>query len=210
MQSESAVESITPKPALERLAVRELRDELGRGVELRVRGEHALNAVLGHQDRLGVDLERAQGGGGVRGEERVAGAGREDDDARLLEVAHRAPPDVGLGDLGDRDRALHAGVHAEPLERVLERQRVEHRGQHAHVVAGGAVHALLGRGGQAAEDVAGALHDRDLDAAVVHALDLRRDRLDALRVGAVFEVAHERLPRQLEEDALEGGPGHGR
>ena len=52
--------------------------------------------------------------------------------------------------------------------------------------------------------------DRDLDAAVVDALDLLRDRLDALRIGAVCEVAHERLPRQLEEDALEGGRRHGR
>jgi hypothetical protein len=112
-------------------------------------------------------------------------------------------------DLGDRDRALHPRVHAEALERVLQRERVEHRGQHAHVVAGRAVHALRG-GLHAAEDVAGALHDGDLDAAIVHALDLGGDRLDALGVGAVFQIAHQRLPGQLEEDALEGGWRHGR
>ena len=44
---------------------------------------------------------------------------------------------------------------------------------------------------------------------VVHALDLVRDRRDALGIGPVLEVAHERLPGQLEEDALEGGPPHG-
>jgi len=82
-------------------------------------------------------------------------------------------------------------------------------GEHAHVVAGRAVHPLRG-GLHAAEDVARALHDRDLDAAIVHVLDLRGDRVDALGIGAVLEVAHERLPGQLEEDALEDGRRHGR
>ena len=38
--------------------------------------------------------------------------------------------------------------------------------------------------------------------------DLARDRLHALGVGAVGEVAHQRLPRQLEQDAPEGGLAH--
>ena len=69
-------------------------------------------AVLGHQDALRADLERAQGGGRVGGEERVAGAAGEDDDPLLLEVADRPAPDVGLGDLLHRDRRLHPGRHA--------------------------------------------------------------------------------------------------
>ena len=182
--------------------------ELGRGtrrrVRLRVGGVDAVDPVLGHQDDLGVDLVRAQRGGRVGREERVAGAGGEDDDAALLEVADRAAADVGLGDLGDRDRRLHARVDALLLERVLQRQRVEDGGEHAHVVGGGAVHARRGAG-EAAEDVAGADDDRDLDAAIVDLADLARDRLHALEVGAVGEVAHQRLPRQLEQDPLEGG-----
>ena len=193
--------------ALERLAVRDLGEELGVAVLLRIGGVDALDAVLGHQDDLGVDLVRAQRGRGVGGEERVAGAGREDHDAVLLEVAHRAAADVGLGDLGDGDRRLHARVDALVLERVLQRQRVEHGGEHAHVVGGGALHAR-GGAGQAAVDVAGADHDRDLDAAVVDLADLARDRRDALEVGAVGEVAHERLPRQLQQDSPEGGRAH--
>jgi hypothetical protein len=35
------------------------------------------------------------------------------------EVAHRSAADVGLGQLGDRDRRLHRGVDADLLERVL-------------------------------------------------------------------------------------------
>ena len=60
------------------------------------------------QDRLGADLGRAQRGGGVGREVRVAGAGREHDDPALLEVADRAQRDVRLGDLRHRDRGLHA------------------------------------------------------------------------------------------------------
>ena len=50
---------------------------------------------------------------------------------------------------------------------------------------------------QAAVDVAAADHDRDLDAALVHALDLAAAiAVDPLGVGAVLEVAHERLARR--------------
>src|SRR5690606_38582089 len=95
---------------------------------------------------VGLDLEGAQRGGGVGGEERVAGAGREDHDPALLQVAQGAAPDVGLRDLLDVYRALDARVDADRLERVLERDRVHHRAEHADVVGGGGVHvaAVLG------------------------------------------------------------------
>jgi hypothetical protein len=186
--------------------VGDLGQELGGGIERGIGGVDALDAVLGHEQRLGVDLGRPQRGRGVGGEERVAGAGREDHDPPLLEVAHRTAADVGLGDLGDRDRRLHAGERAGLLERVLQRQPVQHGGQHAHVVAGRPVHAL-GGAGQPTVDVAAPDDDRDLDAAIVGLLHLPRDRRDAVRIGAVVEVAHERLARQLEQDAAEGGQG---
>ena len=61
------------------------------------------------------------------------------------------------------DGALHPRVHAFFFERVLQRQRVDHRRQHAHVVAGGAfdLEALLPA---AAENISAADHDGDLDA----------------------------------------------
>ncbi len=118
-----------------------------------------------------MELGCPQRGGGVGREERVAGARGEDHDPALLEVAHRAPADVRLGDLGDRDRRLHAGLDVLLLERVLERQRVEHRREHPHVVARGAVHAFGGLG-EATVDVAAADHDRDLHAAAVDGRDL--------------------------------------
>ena len=79
---------------------------------VRIAVVHALHPVLRHEDRLGADLERAERGSRVGREERVAGAGGEDHDALLLEVADRAAPDVRLRDLGHRDRRLHARVDA--------------------------------------------------------------------------------------------------
>ena len=112
MQSDSAVESITCSALLDRLLVGDLLDEARVGVLARVGAVDALHPVLGHQDRLRVDLERPQRRRGVGREERVARARGEDHDPALLEVAHGAAPDVGLGDLGDRDRGLHARVTA--------------------------------------------------------------------------------------------------
>src|SRR5439155_19512104 len=61
--------------ALDRLQMRQLRQELRIRVDPRVAAVDAFYRMLDHQDRLGVDLERPQGGGRVRGEERVAGTG---------------------------------------------------------------------------------------------------------------------------------------
>ena len=101
MHSASAVESITRRrrSIASMWVISGMNSALGSSAgSARV---DALDAVLGHQDDLGVDLGGAQRGGGVGREERVAGAGGEDHDAALLEVAHRAAADVGLGDLGD-------------------------------------------------------------------------------------------------------------
>ena len=112
----------------------------------------------------------------VGGEERIAGAGGEDDDAALLEVAHGAAANVVLAHLVDADRALHARVAAEALDRILHGQRVHHRGQHAHVIAGDAIDAGPGEPG-AAEDVAAADDAGHLHAA---SLDLEHFARDAL------------------------------
>ena len=162
-----------PQAALDRLEVRELGQEPRGRVGARITVVDALDAVLRHQDRLGADLERPQRRGRVGREERVAGAGREDHDATLLEVAHRAPADVGLGDLRDGDRRLHARLRAELLERVLERERVQQRREHAGVVGRRAVHPV-GRRRHAAVEVAAADDDRELGAGLAHRDDLAR------------------------------------
>ena len=192
--------------ALDRLEMRQRRQERRVRVLLRVAVVDAPDPALRHQDRLGADLERAQGGGRVGREERVAGAGREDDDPALLEVPHGAASDVRLGDLRDLERRENAGVGPPPLERVLERERVEDGREHAGVVRRRPVHPLCG-GGDAAVDVAAADDDRELQPLRLDGHDLTGDRVDRLRVGAVLVVAHQRLARELQEDAAESGSG---
>ena len=168
------------------------------GVRHRVFVVDAVDLGRLEQD-LGVDLDRAQGGGGVGREVRVAGAGHEERDAALLEVADGAPPDVRLGDLVHRDRGHDPGRDAGPLERVLEGQAVHDRREHADVVAGRAVHPARRRG-QAAEDVAATDDDPDLDAEAVDLRDLAGDERADGRVDAVLAIAEQRLAGQLEQD----------
>src|SRR2546426_8713042 len=49
----------------------------------------------------------------------------------------RAPADVGFGQLAHFDGGLDTGDRALFLERVLQGERVEHGGQHAHVIGRG-------------------------------------------------------------------------
>ena len=190
---------------LDRPSMRDRGNELGVGHLARVGTVDTLHPVLGHEDRLGVDLERPEGGGGVGGEERVARTRSEDHDPTVLEVAHRLAADVGLGHLGDRDRGLHPGDRAGLLEGILKGQGVENRGQHPHVVARGPVHAG-GGAGEAAVNVAAAHDDGHLHPAIGHQLDLLRDGADPVWIRAVLEVAHEGLTRQLEKDPAELRP----
>jgi hypothetical protein len=59
-----------------------------------------------------------------------------------------------------------------------------------------------GAKGDAAEDVAAADHDRDLDAEAGDSRHLVDDHLDRLTIDAEEVVPHQRLAGQLEKDAL--------
>ena len=192
--------------ALDRLEVRHLRQEARVRVVARIAVVDALHAVLGHQDRLGADLEGTEGGRRVGGEERVPGPCCEDHDPPLFEVAHRAAADVGLGDLRDGDRGLDARVGAQSLQRVLQRKGVENRGEHPRVVGGRAIHPLR-RDGHAAVEVAAADDDRELRSGAADGNDLARDRQHDAGIDAVVAGAHERLARQLQQRPMEGRRG---
>ena len=68
----------------------------------------------------------------------------------------------------------------ELLERVLQGEAVDDRGEHAHVVGLGAVHAGAGAG-HAPPDVAAADHDGDVDVEVAADLDDLLGELGARR-----------------------------
>ena len=91
------------------------------------------------------------------------------------------------------------------FERVLQRQRVDHGGQHAHVIGGDAVHAA-GRGGHAAKEVAAAHHHADLNAGCRHFGDFARQRSHPLRIDAEGGRAGQHFAAQLEQNALVARP----
>ena len=127
--------------------------------------------------------------------------GDEHRDPALLEMTDGPAPDVRLGDLVHRDGGHDPGGDPGALERILEGQAVHDRREHADVVAGRAVHAPS-TGRQAAEDVAAADDDADLDAELVDRGDLARDERAESRIHAILAVAEEGLAGQLQQDAL--------
>src|SRR4051812_34097858 len=131
-------------------------------VDVRVGRVDAVDAVLRDEHDLGAHLQRTLSGDGVGREVRKSGARAEDHDAALLHVPDRAARDVRLRHLGHGDRGLHARLRARLLEEVLQRERVHHRAEHAHVVGAAALHAALLEL-RTAEEVAPTDHDRDLD-----------------------------------------------
>ena len=98
---------------------------------------------------------------------------------------------------------------AEPLERVLQGERVQQRREHAGVVGGRAVHPL-GRRRHAAVEVPAPDDDRELGAAAPHRHDLARDRDTVVRVDAVLAVAHQALARELQQHAAKRRGQHRR
>ena len=91
-------------------------------------------------------------------------------------------------------------MRAATLERVLQRDGVDHGGEHAHVIAGDTIDSLCGAA-DAAKDVAAADHDRDLHAHLLHDDDFVGDARERFGIDAVFALAHERFAGKFEKDA---------
>ena len=171
----------------------------GLGVFLRVAVVDAIN-LGGLKNDLGAHLVGPQGGGGVGGEIRIARAGGEDDHAPLLQMAHGAATDERLGNLRHVDGALHAGRHAMTFERILQGQRVDDRGQHAHVISRGALDAFFAAR-HAAKDVPAPDDDDQLQAQSAHLADLRGHVRHARAVDAIALRVAEGFAGKFEEDA---------
>ena len=199
----TVINALALQDALEHVQIRDLIEARRLGMEHGIGGVDAVD--LGAlQDDVGLDLHGAEGGRRIGGEVRIAGAGREDHHPALLEMADGAAPDERLGDGAHLDGGEHARHDVQLLERILQRQGVDDRRQHAHVVGGGAIHPL-GAGGDAAEDVAAADDDGGLDAAALDVGDLAGDLVGDGRVDAEFLLAHQGFAGQLQENALIGG-----
>ena len=129
-------------------------------------------------------------------------AGQHDDTA-LDEMGKGRLPRIRPAPAGHRDSGKHARRLPDLLERALHRQRIHHRRQHADRVRPGAFDAFVGA--EAAEEVAAADNNRDLDAEVGRGFQVSGDARYSLGVETEWVRPHQRLSRKLHDDAAEQG-----
>src|SRR5580658_102332 len=119
-----------------------------------------------------------------------------------------AAPDEGLGHLLHLNRRLHASVDILLFQRILQRQRIDHCGQHTHVIGGDAVH-IASLICHATKEVAATHHDRKLHSQRVHVGQFRRNLVDASRIHTKALISSQGFSRKLEQNAFEGRGLHG-
>ena len=122
-------------------------------------------------------------------------------------MPHRAAADIRFAHAGHRDGGLDAGIDADLLERILHRERVHHRREHAHVIGGAAVEAF-GGAGDAAEDVASANDEAQLMPGGLGGGNLAREAGHGIGIDPELAVAHQRFARQLEENPVKSRAVH--
>ena len=98
-------------------------------------------------------------------------------------MPHGAPANIRLRNLVHLDRRHHAAEEAALFDRILERDRVDHCREHAHVIGCDAIHVdrLLRH---AAEEVAATHHNGDLAAERVNRRNLLRHFVNEHRINA--------------------------
>ena len=121
----------------------------------------------------------------------------------------RAAADVRLRHAVHANRRHEARFTLERFQRVLQRQAVDHRGQHAHVVGRGFLDArIAGDELGTAEDITAADHDGDLHAELRGPLRLRGDVHDFLHANAALPRRGKAFAGELENDSLVGAGRH--
>ena len=178
------------------LVVGDVGELCGGRIFLGVGGVDAVDAGAFEHD-VGLNLDAAQRRAGVGGEVGAARAGREDADVAGLHGLDGAPLGVELADGLHADGGQDAGLDADCAEGRAEGEGVDDGGAHAHLVAFDAVEAFL-RTAEAAEDVAAADDDADLDAHVGHFLDLAGVVGETFGVDAEVLAAHEAFATEFQ------------
>ena len=136
----------------------------------RIIGEHTID-LGGLEHHVGFDLDAAQAGCGVGGEEGVTGTGGEDHHLAGTQLADGLGPAVGIADTLQGDGRHQTGIHISTMQGITHGQAVHDGRQHAHVVTHHAVHARLGKTGTT-EQVAAANDQTDLNTQLNQLFDL--------------------------------------
>ena len=113
-------------------------------------------------------------------------------------MGRRTAADVWLGNLVHRDCGLDANIYPPLFQRVRQRQGIDGRRQHAHMVGAGAFHfaaAVL----DAAPEIAAAYHKPDLAADIYTALDDIAYRADDIKIQPEVPLTRERFAADLNQ-----------
>ncbi|MNN33712.1 hypothetical protein D3C81_1474810 [compost metagenome] len=116
-------------------------------------------------------------------------------------MAHGLAAVVVVGDADHGDGGHDQGGNVRALQRVAHGQGVHHGGQHAHVVAGHAVHAGSAQR-RTTEQVAAADHQADLHADTDELADFQRHAIEDFRIDAELLGAHQGLTAEFEQNAF--------
>ena len=122
-------------------------------------------------------------------------------------MPHGAAANERLRHLIHLDGRHHAGKHILFFERVLQRQRVDDRRQHAHLVGGNAVH-FLSLLGHAPKEIPAADDNGDLDPHGLYIREFGSDFVNPKRIHSEALACRQSLPGQLEQNAFEGRTCH--
>src|SRR5262249_44457899 len=117
----------------------------------------------------------------------------------LFKMPYGATSDERLGNLRHGNGTLYPGGDAKFFQRVLQRQRIDYRGQHAHVIASGAFDTAFAPG-KTAKDIPAADYDNNLHAQFAHFADLPRHALHRFGRDAHTRRAAERFTAQFEQN----------
>ena len=167
-----------------------------RRILLRISRIHTVHTCA-LQHHVGLNLDATQARARICGEVRRSRTCREDAHIPLLHGLDGLPLGVELTDGLHTDGRHHLVLHTHGPQCRTQRQRVDHRSAHTHLVALHTVEALL-RARESTEDVTTANHDANLHAHLTHFLDLLSVVAQTLRVDTVALLAHQALTRQLQ------------
>jgi len=185
------------EPAPKGIAVGDRLEPLGAGIGPGIRIIDAVH-LGGFEEGIGSDFAGAEGSCGVGGEERMSCAGGEDDHTAFFEVTEGPAADERFGHVFHFDGGEDAGFDSSLFEGVLKSERVNDRGEHAHIVGGVAVHLTFVGGGGAPPDVASADDDSELEGGREDFFDLVGEATDH-RMGEMIRGIAQGFAGKFEE-----------
>ena len=149
---------------------------------------------------VGLDLQRTKAGRGIGGEVRAAGAAAKNNNPAFFEMADCPLPVEWLGHVLHGDGGHDPRLGTLTAQRILKRQRIDDRGQHAHRVTARPVNALR-CAGHPPEDISAADDDARLHAQPGNFGDLRGDAVDGAAVDGRSRLAHQCFAGKFEKNA---------